>query len=95
MLVAGTALAVVAGIGLGVAIVLPAPPPRRYVTATAGTGDVVQTYIATGTISRKNTAAASFTVDGTVKTVAVAVGDDVDAGDVLATLQAGHCNWPS
>ncbi|MGV8909048.1 MAG: biotin/lipoyl-binding protein [Propionicimonas sp.] len=85
---AGTALVVVAGIGIGVANSSSAAS-ARYVTATVGTGDVVQTYTATGSITRKNTQAAAFTVDGTVKTVAVAVGDTVAAGDVLATLKKG------
>ncbi len=85
---AGTALVVVAGIGLGVANSSQAAS-AKYVTATVGTGDVVQTYTATGTISRDNTVAAAFTVDGTVKAVAVSVGDSVDAGDELATLKTG------
>jgi multidrug efflux pump subunit AcrA (membrane-fusion protein) len=85
---AGTALVVVAGIGLGVANSSQAAS-ARYVTATVGTGDVVQTYTATGTISRDNTVAAAFTVDGTVKAVAVSVGDTVEAGDELATLKTG------
>ncbi|HSK32696.1 MAG TPA: biotin/lipoyl-binding protein, partial [Propionicimonas sp.] len=84
----GTALVVIAGIGLAVANSSQAAT-ARYVTTTVGTGDVVQTYTATGTISRDNTQAAAFTVDGTVKSVAVAVGDTVDAGDDLATLKTG------
>lgn len=82
---AGTALVVVAGIGIGVATSSSAAS-ARFVTATAATGDVTQTYTATGTITRKNTVEAAFAVDGTVKTVAVAVGDEVAAGDTLATL---------
>ncbi len=85
---AGTALAVVAGIGIAVASSSNAATPR-YVTATAGTGDVTQTYVATGSITRKNTSVASFSVSGTVKKVAVAVGDEVEAGDVLAVLDKG------
>src|SRR5665647_2479405 len=75
---AGTALVVVAGIGLGVANSSQAAS-ARYVTTT----------VATGNISRDNTKAAKFTVDGTVKGVAVSVGDTVDAGDELATLKTG------
>jgi RND family efflux transporter MFP subunit len=82
---AGTALVVVAGIGIGVATSSSAAS-ARFVTATAATGDVTQTYTATGTITRKNTVEAAFTVDGTVKRVDVAVGDEVTAGDTLATL---------
>ena len=61
----------------------------RYVTATAGTGDVTQTYTTSGTIARTNTSEASFAVDGTVSSVKVAVGDQVEAGDVLAVLKKG------
>ena len=85
---AGTALVVVAGIAVGVANTSTAAS-SRWVTTTVGTGDVTQTYLATGSISRKNTAAAAFSVDGTVKSVAVAVGDAVEAGDVLAVLKKG------
>ncbi len=58
-------------------------------TATVGTGDVTQTYTATGTTTRKNTEEAAFSVSGTVKSVSVAVGDTVEAGDTLATLKTG------
>jgi RND family efflux transporter MFP subunit len=85
---AGTALAVVAGIGIAVATSSSAAS-SRYVTAAAATGDVTQTYVATGTISRKNTSEVSFAVAGTVKKVSVSVGDQVDAGDVLAVLKKG------
>jgi HlyD family secretion protein len=85
---AGAALAVVAAIGIGVANTSSAAS-ARYVTAIASTGDVTQTYTATGTITRKNTSTASFSVSGTVKSVSVAVGDEVEAGDTLATLNKG------
>jgi len=85
---AGTALAVVAGVGIAVASTSSAAS-QRYVTATAGTGAVTQTYVASGTVTRKNTSEATFAVDGTVRKVTVAVGDEVDAGDVLAVLNKG------
>lgn len=85
---AGTALAVVAGVGIAVAGTSSAAS-QRYVTATAGTGEVTQTYVASGTVTRKNTSEATFAVDGTVRKVSVAVGDEVDAGDVLAVLNKG------
>ncbi len=86
---AGTALAVVAGIGIGLATSSSAAS-NRFVTASASTGDVTQTYSATGTVARKNTSEVSFAVDGTVKKVYVAVGDSVDAGDTLAVLNKGE-----
>ncbi len=82
---AGTALAVVAAIGVAAAT-SSAAAAARYVTAEAATGEVIQTYTATGTITRRNTAEATFRIDGTVRSVAVAVGDEVEAGDTLATL---------
>lgn len=88
VIIAGTALAVVGGVGWGVAVANPSSQ-TRYVTATAGTGDVTQTYTTSGTIARTNTSEASFAVDGTVSSVKVAVGDQVEAGDVLAVLKKG------
>ena len=88
VIVAGAALAVIAAVGVGVSFAKPATQ-TRYVTATAGTGDVTQTYTSTGAITRTNTAEASFAVDGTVGSVKVAVGDTVDAGEVLAVLKKG------
>lgn len=58
----------------------------RYVTAVAGTGEVSQSFLATGKVSRSNVVDAAFSASGTVKKVNVAVGDTVAAGDVLATL---------
>jgi HlyD family secretion protein len=84
----GAALAVVAAIGVGVATASSASGTNRYVSATSSTGDVTQTYTATGTITRKNTSTASFATSGTVSSVKVAVGDQVEAGQVLATLDA-------
>lgn len=88
VIIAGCALAVVAGVGIGVAFASPSGRPR-YVTAAAGTGDVTQTYTTSGTVSRTNTATASFAVDGTVASVSAAVGRSVNAGEVLATLRKG------
>lgn len=88
VIIAGSALAVVAAVGVGVAFASPSGRPR-YVTAAATTGDVTQTYTTSGTVSRTNTATASFAVDGTVSSVKVAVGDTVDAGQTLAVLKKG------
>lgn len=58
----------------------------RYVTALASTGDVTASYTATGSVTRKNSVAASFSVSGTVKKVYVSVGDTVTEGETLAVL---------
>lgn len=85
VLIAGVSLAVVAAVGIGAANAS-ASTSGRWVTATAATADVSQTYTTTGTVARQNTAAATFSVDGTVRSVKVAVGDEVSVGDVLAKL---------
>jgi len=85
----GVALAIVAGGGIYWAQ-SSAAASQRYVTAVAGTGDVTQTYTASGTVSRKNTTKASFAVSGTVSSIAVSVGDTVHAGDPLATLNKAN-----
>lgn len=59
---------------------------NRFTTASVTTGDVSQSFLATGSVSRTNVVDAAFSVSGTVRKVAVAVGDTVAAGDVLATL---------
>lgn len=85
VLIAAVVLAAVGATGLVMANTSTAAD-SRWVTATVGTGDVTQTYTATGSVARKNTSTAAFAVDGTVNAVKVAVGDKVDAGQVLATI---------
>ena len=94
----GSRIKVIATVVVGLALVAgggllwaqsTASASQRYVSAVAATGDVTQTYTATGSVSRQNTAKATFSVSGTVASVAVAVGDTVEAGDTLATLDKG------
>ncbi len=94
----GSRIKVIAAVVVGLALVAgggllwaqsTASASQRYVSAVAATGDVTQTYTATGSVSRQNTAKATFSVSGTVASVAVAVGDTVEAGDTLATLDKG------
>lgn len=84
-LIAGVSLVAVGAIGT-VWATSSAAAQDRYVTAAVGTGEVSQSFLASGTVSRKNLVDADFSVTGTVKKVKVAVGDQVAAGDVLATL---------
>ena len=70
------------------------PAPRtaasaRYVTATAAPATSPRPTPPPARSPARTPPTAAFTVDGTVKTVDVAVGDAVDAGDVLATLKKG------
>ena len=85
VLIAGVSLAVVAGLGFAWASGATAAD-NRFVTAVATNGDVSESYLATGTVSRENVVEAAFPGAGTVQRVRVAVGDQVAAGDVLATL---------
>lgn len=80
---AGVAVLLVAG---GGAYALTRPGTDRYTTATAQTGTVTQTVAGPGTVASVSSAAVAFQVSGTVATVDVAPGDQVDAGQTLATL---------
>ncbi|MFT3875745.1 MAG: biotin/lipoyl-binding protein [Propioniciclava sp.] len=57
-----------------------------YVTAPAARGSVTQTLTLVGPVTRTGQAAASFGTNGLVTAVNVRVGDHVDAGQQLATL---------
>ena len=70
----------------GVAFATTRDPGPQYRTATASTAAVEQTIEAVGTVASATRVDASFSVAGTVGTVDVSVGDLVEAGDVLATL---------
>lgn len=84
VVVAGTAVALVAVGGVGYASTR--GPDERYRTATAEEASVAQTVTGTGTVASAARADVAFQVAGTVATVDVAVGDTVAAGDVLAAL---------
>ena len=58
----------------------------NYRTAIVDTGDVTQTLTATGSIESASRYDVTFQVAGTVDEVNVAVGDTVEAGQELATL---------
>lgn len=72
--------------GGGVAFALGRSGGPGYRTATAELGTVEQTVDTTGTVASAGRADRSFSVAGTVGSVAVAVGDTVTAGQVLASL---------
>ena len=61
----------------------------HYRTARAATGDVEQVLTATGSVDAARRADLGFGTSGTVAAVAVAVGDTVTAGQVVARLQTG------
>ena len=55
-------------------------------TATVSTGSVTQTISLSGSVERVDQVNATFRTSGTVTSVKVAIGDEVEAGDVLATI---------
>ncbi len=59
----------------------------QWQTATIGTGDLVATVGATGTVRPNQTAVIVWQTSGTVGDVSVKVGDHVSDGDVLASLE--------
>lgn len=60
--------------------------PVRYRTASASTHDVQEVLAEVGTVASVKQASVSFPVSGTVESVDVEVGDVVEPGDVLASL---------
>jgi multidrug efflux pump subunit AcrA (membrane-fusion protein) len=72
--------------GGGVALALGGPDDSRYRTVRAEQANVEQIVDSVGTIASASRRDAAFSVDGTVATVNVSVGQVVAAGDVLATL---------
>jgi len=83
---AGLAL-MVGGAGAAWAAV---PDSGSYRTATAQTGSITEELGLTGSIASASRHDASFSIAGTVTTVSVTLGDRVNAGDVLATLDTGE-----
>jgi multidrug efflux pump subunit AcrA (membrane-fusion protein) len=55
-------------------------------TATVATGSVTQSISLSGSVERVDQVTAAFRTGGTVTSVKVSVGDEVEAGDVLATI---------
>ena len=55
-------------------------------TATVATGSVTQSIALSGSVERVDQVTAAFRTAGTVTSVKVEVGDEVEAGDVLATI---------
>ncbi|WP_286931063.1 MULTISPECIES: HlyD family efflux transporter periplasmic adaptor subunit [Aeromicrobium] len=84
--VAAVAAATVVGVGLFAAS--STAGEDRYRTVAATRGDVEQIVSYDGTIAASQRSDPVFATDGTVRKVAVEVGDEVEAGDVLATLDA-------
>jgi multidrug efflux pump subunit AcrA (membrane-fusion protein) len=80
----------VAVLGAGTYLVVDALPSQAATsgmrTATVATGSVTQSTSLSGSVERVDQVTAAFRTAGTVRSVKVAVGDEVEAGDVLATM---------
>ncbi|SNS64289.1 Multidrug efflux pump subunit AcrA (membrane-fusion protein) [Micrococcales bacterium KH10] len=61
---------------------------EQFRVATVALGTVEQSLSATGTVTSAVRADAAFGTAGTIATIDVSVGDEVSAGDLLATLDA-------
>ena len=83
----GCSLAV---LGAGTYLVVDALPSQAATsgmrTATVATGSVTQSISLSGSVERVDQVTAAFRTTGTVTSVKVTVGDDVEAGDVVAVM---------
>jgi len=87
VMAAGAIVVVGVGTGVGIAAAEASGGPG-YRTAVASMGNAVRTVTVSGTVQPVNQAQASFQVSGTVTAVDVGVGQQVTAGQTLATLDS-------
>lgn len=62
------------------------PAPIQYITAPARYGDIEQTVLATGTLSAINQVSVGAQVSGQLKSLKVALGDQVMKGQLIAEI---------
>jgi len=86
LIATGAVAVIVVGAGTGVAFAATGNDDGRYRLATAEKADVTETLALTGQVSASDSVAAAFQVSGTVGSVLVSLGDEVTAGQKLATL---------
>ena len=82
----GLAVLLLAVVGIGLALLAPASPELTGRTVPAQSGTVSETVTATGTVETSGVVEVAFETSGTVATVAVNEGDDIQAEDELAAL---------
>ena len=80
----GLAVLLLAVVGIGLALLAPASPELTGRTVPAQSGTVSETVTATGTVETSGVVEVAFETSGTVATVAVNEGDDIQAEDELA-----------
>ena len=78
-----------AAAGAGVKLYFfPASKPPAFVTATATLGDLEQSVLATGTLQAFKQVSVGAQASGQIKTLAVALGDTVKKGQLIAEIDA-------
>ena len=78
-----------AGAGVGIKLYFfPASKPPAFVTATATLGDLEQSVLATGTLQAFKQVSVGAQASGQIKTLAVALGDTVKKGQLIAEIDA-------
>lgn len=81
------ALAALALVGWGVKVLaFPAESAPAYLTADVVKGDIEQTVLATGTLEASNQVSVGAQVSGQIKSLKVALGDQVKAGQLIAEI---------
>jgi macrolide-specific efflux system membrane fusion protein len=80
---------VLAGLGVGAKVYFfPAEETMQYLTATAARADVRETVLATGTLEAFKQVSVGAQASGQVKSLKVALGDEVKQGDLIAEIDA-------
>lgn len=64
------------------------PPPPRLLTATVDRGDLERTVVATGTVEAKRLVSVGAQASGQIKSLKVALGDRVVAGQLIAEIDS-------
>jgi HlyD family secretion protein len=75
---------------VGIMILKPKDNSANITTDIAKITDLKQTVLATGQVTSNTDLSLSFFTSGIVRTIKVAVGDEVKAGQILATLDQGN-----
>lgn len=82
------AIAVLAGIAAIAYALVPRTPERDLATAPVERGDVEDTVLATGTLEPAKLVSVGAQVSGQITRLAVALGDEVEPGDLIAEIDS-------
>ncbi len=80
---------VIIGVIILAAYKLSTPPETTYVTAAVERGSITQTVEVTGQVESADEIDLNFKSGGIIQSIGVKVGDEVKAGQTLASLRAG------